>query len=181
MLATMSAESNNQICRHSNPLFGVTAIVADAEEVAVEALEALGSNVAQYATHLAYYITMSARRSFCTRRSLRLGLIARRGAVVPQDDRPDGSPLYVADHRQRHERRGHMRSRQGGVVCRRIMEFLSAARIMTMLRGLELRVHATNLHRCGTVINHLIECIILLGKTSEDVGDYLIDTSQTYL
>jgi hypothetical protein len=46
----LQSESNNRICSHSNILFGVTTIIADAEEVAVELLEALGSNMARYAT-----------------------------------------------------------------------------------------------------------------------------------
>jgi hypothetical protein len=167
----MSVESNNQICSHSNLLFGVTVVVADAEEVAVELLEALGSNVARYATQLAYYSTTSARRRFCTRRGWRLGLIGWWGrSCLKAIDRTEAPSAWLTIGSGM-SGGAVRRSQQGGVVCRRVIKFLSASRILTMLRGLELRVQVTNLHRCGTVINHLIECIILLGKTSEDVGD----------
>jgi hypothetical protein len=50
LLTTMSAEGNNRVCSHSNLLLSVTTIIADAEEVTVEPLEALGGDMTRYAT-----------------------------------------------------------------------------------------------------------------------------------
>jgi hypothetical protein len=54
------------------------------------------------------------------------------------------------------------------------MKVLGAARVVSMLCSLELRIQITNLHRGGPIVNHLIEHIKLLRKTSKDIRDELI-------
>jgi hypothetical protein len=65
-------------------------------------------------------------------------------------------------------------------MCRRVLKILVAARVVAMLRGLELRIQITNLHRDGPIVNHLIEGVKLLWKTSKDVRDEFTSGKQGF-
>jgi hypothetical protein len=80
LLTTMSTKSNDRVCSHSYLLFGVTSIIANAEEVKVEPFEALGSDMTRYAAELAHNRSAPTHGGLGTRSSKRvhLGLVLLR-------------------------------------------------------------------------------------------------------